>query len=132
MDLIAWNDTGTSGRGRTGTLYMIARVGGAWGVSVDGDLVCQAPNAARSLERAECLEALKHVVYGRGAELDLPALRQAQSIAAEMKRASDAVSDDGGLSHHEREAATAYSEHLATLLSAIDAQTERRALGRLN
>ena len=132
MNLIDWNATTTSGRGRTGTLYTIAKLGGAWTVSVDGDIVCSAPNAARSVERAECLEALKHVVYGRGPELDLAALRLAETIAAEMKQASDAVSDDGGLPHDEREAATAYSGHLETLLAAIDAQAQRRQMGPLH
>lgn len=129
MNLIDWNATTTSGRGRTGTLYTIAKLGGAWTVSVDGDIVCSAPNAARSVERAECLEALKHVVYGRGPELDLPALRLAETIAVEMKQASDAVSGDGGLPHDEREAAIAYSGHLASLLAAINAQAQRRTMG---
>jgi hypothetical protein len=127
MDLIDWNATITSGRGRTGTVYTIARLGRAWTVAVDGDVVCSAPNAAKSVERAEGLEALKHIVHGRGPELDLQALRQAESIAAEMKQASDAVSDDDDLPEDEREAATAYSGHLATLLAAIDAHAQRRS-----
>jgi hypothetical protein len=132
MNLIDWDATVTSGRGRTGTLYTITRLGRAWTVAVDGDVVCSAPDAARSVERAECLEALKHVVYGRGPELDLPALRLAETIAAEMKQASDAVSGDGGLPQDEREAAVAYSGHLATLLAAIDAQAQRRSTGPLH
>jgi hypothetical protein len=132
MQLIDWNATTTSGRGRTGTLYTITKMGGAWTVSVDGDVVCSAASAAKSVERAECLEALKHVVYGRGPELDLPALRLAESIAAEMKQASDAVSGDGGLPSDERNAAVAYSGHLATLLAAIDAQAQRRNAAPLN
>ncbi len=132
MDLIDWDATTTSGRGRTGTLYTIARLGRGWTVAVDGDVVCSAQNAARAVERAECLEALKHVVYGRGPELDLPALRLAEAIAAEMKQASDAVSGDGDLPRDERAAAIAYSGHLASLLAAIDAQAQRRNMGPLN
>lgn len=132
MTLIEWNATTTQGRGRTGTLYTIAKLGGTWTVSVDGDVVCSVPDAARALQRSECLEALKHVVYGRGPELDLPALRLAESIAAEMKLASDAASDDGGLPPRERDAAISYSGHLATLLAAIDAQAQRRTAPPLN
>jgi hypothetical protein len=132
MDLIGWNDTTTGGRGRTGTHYVIARLGRGWTVAVDGDVVCSAPSAGKAMERAESLEALKHIVYGRGPELDLPALRLAESIAAEMKQASDAVSDDGDLPQDERDAANAYSGHLASLLAAIDAQAQRRNAAPLN
>jgi hypothetical protein len=126
MDLIEWNETMTSGRGRTGTLYTISRLGGPWAVTVDGDVICTVTDAGKAVERAECLEALKHVVYGRGPELDLPALRRAESIAAEMKQASDAISRDGGLPDDERDAAVSYSGHLASLLAAIDSQAQRR------
>lgn len=126
MDLIEWNASVTSGRGRTGTLYTITKLGGAWTVSVDGDVVCSTSNATKSVERAECLEALKHVVYGRGPELDLPALQLAKSIAVDMKQASDAVSCDGGLPRDERDAAATYSGHLAALLATINAHAQRR------
>ena len=126
MDLIEWNETMTAGRGRTGTIYMIGRVGAPWTVTVDGDVICTVADARTAVERAECLEALKQVVYGRGPELDLPALRRAESIAAEMKQASDAISRDGGLPEDERDAAVNYSGHLASLLAAIDSQAQRR------
>jgi hypothetical protein len=126
MNLINWNETMTSGRGRTGTLYTISRLGAPWAVTVDGDVICTVHDAATAIERAESLEALKHVVYGRGPELDLPALRRAESIAAEMKQASDAISRNRGLPEDERQAAVSYSGHLATLLAAIDSQAQRR------
>ena len=126
MDLIEWNETMTAGHGRTGTLYTIARIGSPWTVTVDGDVICTVHDAATAIERAECLEALKHVVFGRGPELDLSALRRAESIAAEMKQASDAISRDRGLPEDERDAAISYSGHLASLLAAIDGQAQRR------
>ncbi len=126
MNLIEWNETLTAGRGRTGTLYTISRIGRPWTVTVDGDAICAVHDAATAIERAECLEALKHVVYGRGPELDLAALRRAESIAAEMKQASDAISHDEVLPEEERDVAVSYSGHLATLLVAIDGQVRRR------
>jgi hypothetical protein len=132
MHLIDWNATTTSGRGRTGTVYTIARIGGAWAVSVDGDVVCAAPDAAKSVDRAESLEALKHVVNGRGVELDMPSLRRAEAIATEMKQASDSMLEEPELPHAERDAAQAYSEHLGHLLATIDAQARRRCATPLN
>jgi hypothetical protein len=132
MQLIDWNETTTSGRGRTGTLYTIAKIGLAWAVSVDGDVVCAAPHAAKSVDRAESLEALKHIVHGRARELDLPSLRRAEAIAEEMKHASDAMLDEPDLGDPERDAAMAYSEHLGTLLATIEAQARSRTAAPLN
>jgi hypothetical protein len=132
MQLIDWNATTTSGRGRTGTVYTIAKIGAAWAVSVDGDVVCAAPNAAKSVDRAESLEALKHVVHGRGVELDMPSLRRAGAIATEMKIASDSMLGEPELAPPERDAAHAYSEHLGMLLAAIEAQARRRSAASLN
>ena len=132
MQLIDWNATTTSGRGRTGTLYTIAKIGAAWAVSVDGDVVCAAPDAGKSVDRAESLEALKHVVNGRGKELDMPSLRRAGAIAEEMKRASDSMLGEPELPQPERDAALAYSEHLGMLLASIEAQARRRSAAPLN
>jgi len=132
MQLIDWNATTTSGRGRTGTVYTIAKIGAAWAVSVDGDVVCAAPDAAKSVDRAESLEALKHVVHGRGRELDMPSLRRASAIAAEMKCASDSMLEEPELAQQERDAALAYSEHLGMLLATIEAQARRRSAAPLN
>jgi hypothetical protein len=132
MQLIDWNATTTSGRGRTGTVYTIAKIGAAWAVSVDGDVVCAAPDAARSVDRAESLEALKHVVHGRGRELDMPSLRRAEAIAAEMKKASDTMLEEPDLAQPERDAALAYSEQLGVLLASIEAQARRRSAAPLN
>jgi hypothetical protein len=132
MQLIDWNDTTTSGRGRTGALYTIARIGAAWTVSVDGDVVCAAPNAAKSVDRAEALEALKHIVTGRARELDIPSLKRAGLIAAEMKKASEIILEDSELPDTERGAALAYSEHLGMLLVTIHQQALRRVAPPLN
>lgn len=132
MQLIDWNATTTSGRGRTGTLYTIAKLGADWAVSVDGDVVCASANAGKSVDRAESLEALKHVVYGRTTELDMPSLRRAGAIATEMKIASDSMLDEPDLAAPERDAALAYSEHLETLLADIEAQARRRSAAQLN
>jgi hypothetical protein len=132
MQLIDWNDTASSGRGRTGALYSIAKLGEAWSVSVDGDVICAAPNAAKAVDRAECLEALKHVVSGRGRELDTEALHRAGGIAAEMKKASDILLQDDELHDSDRDAALAYSEHLGMLLATIHAQAQRRSAAPLN
>lgn len=132
MQLIDWNDTTTSGRGRTGAFYTIARIGAAWAVSVDGDVICAAPNAAKSVDRAEALEALKHIVTGRGRELDIASLKRAGLIAAEMKKASEIILEDAALPDDERDAALAYNEHLSTLLAAIHAQALRRSTTPLN
>jgi len=132
MQLIDWNDTTTSGRGRTGAVYTIAKLGEAWSVSVDGDVICAAPNAAKAIDRAECLEALKHIVSGRGRELDMRSLHRAGGIAAEMKKASDIILEDADLPESDRDAALAYSEHLDTLLATIYAQTQRRSAAPLN
>jgi hypothetical protein len=132
MQLIDWNETTTSGRGRTGALYTIARIGPSWAVSVDGDVVCAAPDAAKSVDRAEALEALKHIVTGRGRELDMGSLHRAGAIAAEMKKASDVILDDPELPPNERDMAQAYSEHLGMLLATIYAQTQRRSAAPLN
>jgi hypothetical protein len=132
MQLIEWNETVTSGRGRSGAIYAIARLGASWAVSVDGDVICAAPDAAKSVERAESLEALKHVVNGRGRELDLPSLQRAGTIAAEMKRASDAMLDDNALPEDERDTALVYSENLGMLLATIHAQALRRSAAPLN
>lgn len=132
MQLIDWNDTTTSGRGRTGALYTIAKLGESWSVSVDGDVICAAPNAAKAIDRAECLEALKHIVSGRARELDTQALHRAGGIAAEMKKASDLILDDADLPETDRDAALAYSEHLGMLLATIYAQARRRSAAPLN
>lgn len=132
MQLIDWNDTTTSGSGRTGALYTIAKLGQSWSVSVDGDVICAAPNAAKAVDRAEGLEALKHIVTGRGRELDMPSLHRAGSVALEMKKASDIILEDIELSDSDRDAALAYSEHLGTLLTAIYAQTQRHSAAPLN
>jgi hypothetical protein len=132
MQLIDWNDTTTSGHGRTGALYTIAKLGESWAVSVDGDVICAAPNAAKAADRAECLEALKHIVSGRARELDTQALHRAGGIAAEMKKASDIILDDADLPESDRDAALAYSEHLGMLLATIYAQARRRSAASLN
>ena len=132
MQLIDWDDTTSSGRGRTGALYTIAKLGGSWSVSVDGDVICAAPSAAKAVDRAECLEALKHIVTGRARELDMHALHRAGGVAAEMKKASEIILDDAELPESDREAALAYSEHLGMLLAAIHAQTQRRSAAPLN
>lgn len=132
MELIDWNNTITSGRGRTGALYTIAKLGEAWTVSVDGDVICAAPSAANAIDRAECLEALKHIVTGRGRELDMHALHRAGGIAAEMKKASDFILEDADLTESDRDAALAYSEQLSVLLASIYAQTQRRSAAPLN
>ena len=132
MQLIDWNDTTTSGRGRTGARYTIAKIGAAWAVSVDGDVVCAAPNAAKSVDRAEALEALKHIVTGRARELDISSLKRAGLIAAEMKKASEILLEDAELPDTERDAALAYSEHLGMLLVTIHQQALRRTAQPLN
>jgi hypothetical protein len=132
MQLIDWNDTTTRGQGRTGALYTIAKLGEAWSVSVDGDVICAAPNAAKAVDRAECLEALKHIVTGRDRELDMRSLVRAGGIAAEMKKASDLILDDAGLPDSDRDAALAYSEHLGSLLATIYVQAQRRSAASLN
>lgn len=132
MQLIEWNDTTSSGRGRTGALYSIAKLGESWSVSVDGDVICAAPNAAKAIDRAEGLEALKHIVSGRGRELDMDALRRAGGIAAEMKKASDIILEDSELADSDRDAALAYSEQLGMLLVSIHTQAQRRSAAPLN
>lgn len=132
MQLIDWNDTTTSGQGRTGALYTIAKLGEAWSVSVDGDVICAAPNAAKAVDRAECLEALKHIVTGRDRELDMRSLVRAGGIAAEMKKASDLILDDADLPDSDRDAALAYSEQLGSLLTTIYVQAQRRTAASLN
>lgn len=132
MQLIDWNETTDSGRGRTGALYTIVRMGATWSVSVDGDVICAAPSAAKALDRAEGLEALKHIVSGRGRELDMEALHRAGGIAAEMKKASDLILENDALSDTDRDAALAYSEHLGMLLATIYAQARRRSAAPLN
>jgi hypothetical protein len=132
MQLIDWNDTTSSGHGRTGALYTIAKLGESWSVSVDGDVICAAPSAAKAVDRAECLEALKHIVSGRARELDMGSLHRAGGIAAEMKKASEIILEDAELPNADRDAALAYSEHLGMLLTTIYAQTQRRSAAPLN
>lgn len=130
MTLVAWNETRSSGRGRMGTLYLIARAGTAWSVSVDGDVICSVDSAAAAAARAEYLEALKHVACGRGRELSRSQLQCAALVAREMKQASDEVLRAGRLPGDELETIDLYCRHLAALLEAIAGEQSQRNRAR--
>ncbi|HEX6977728.1 MAG TPA: hypothetical protein VF342_00380 [Alphaproteobacteria bacterium] len=126
MSLIEWNATMTAGRGRTGTLYLIAEAGGRWSVSVDGDMLCLTGAAAQAVQRTEYLEALKHVACGRAHELTFDQLAHAAVVAGEMKEAAETVLANGTLPPDELESVDQYGRCLGDLLRLIAAEQDRR------
>jgi cation transport ATPase len=125
MELIAWNETRSAGRGRTGALYSIARCGERWSVSVDGDVLCLVDVEEDARARTEYFEALRHVALARPSELSGDQLRHAEVVAREMKEAAREAAA-GALPADEREAIDQYGRALGRLIEAIAAERARR------
>jgi hypothetical protein len=132
MGLVVWNTAQTKGRGKTGTSYVIARTDTRWSVYVDGDVLCTTEDEAHAIARTEYLEALRHVISGRGGELSPVELAHAAVVATEMKEASDEIVLAGRLPRDELDSVNEYSRHLDVLLEVIRTeQTRRKAAGPL-
>lgn len=90
MTLVVWNQTLSTGIGRTGTCYRVMRVdrkrraSAGWLVTVDDEQLYLAEDAMAAIVRAEHLEALRCVLEGLTGEMTDGELNRAIAVAEEM------------------------------------------------